>query len=152
MSHTALYYRKYEDTFYNVNHVCEQYISSDFSRQYTSLYSTLATVLSVPLIPTAVVCLRSQNSSTYWEGRSDMETLQRIYGISFPDSKMLKEWERFQEEARNRDHRKIGKVRRKEMKAARKCPDRMQNLLLAFVKSLHKCAVFLKELQTCQSV
>lgn len=50
-----------------------------------------------------------KNSSTYWEGRSDMETLQRIYGISFPDSKMLKEWERFQEEGRNRDHRKIGK-------------------------------------------
>ncbi|KAJ8340644.1 hypothetical protein SKAU_G00352770 [Synaphobranchus kaupii] len=50
-----------------------------------------------------------KNSSTYWEGRSDMETLQRVYGISFPDSKMLKEWERFQEEARNRDHRKIGK-------------------------------------------
>lgn len=41
-----------------------------------------------------------------------METLQRIYGISFPDSKMLKEWERFQEEAKNRDHRKIGKVKR----------------------------------------
>lgn len=41
-----------------------------------------------------------------------METLQRIYGISFPDSKMLKEWERFQEEAKNRDHRKIGKVSR----------------------------------------
>lgn len=39
-----------------------------------------------------------------------METLQRLYGISFPDSKMLKEWERFQEEAKNRDHRKIGKV------------------------------------------
>uniref|UniRef100_A0A4W6G5J5 threonine--tRNA ligase n=1 Tax=Lates calcarifer TaxID=8187 RepID=A0A4W6G5J5_LATCA len=30
-----------------------------------------------------------KNSSTYWEGRSDMETLQRIYGISFPDSKIL---------------------------------------------------------------
>uniref|UniRef100_A0AAX7U6B0 threonine--tRNA ligase n=1 Tax=Astatotilapia calliptera TaxID=8154 RepID=A0AAX7U6B0_ASTCA len=51
-----------------------------------------------------------KNSSTYWEGRSDMETLQRLYGISFPDSKMLKEWERFQEEAKNRDHRRIGKV------------------------------------------
>ncbi|NXF50228.1 SYTC2 ligase, partial [Oceanites oceanicus] len=50
-----------------------------------------------------------KNSSTYWEGRSDMETLQRIYGISFPDNKMMKEWEKFQEEARNRDHRKIGK-------------------------------------------
>lgn len=55
-----------------------------------------------------------QNSSTYWEGKSDMETLQRIYGISFPDPKMLKEWEKFQEEAKNRDHRKIGRVCLKE--------------------------------------
>lgn len=39
-----------------------------------------------------------------------MESLQRIYGISFPDAKMLKEWEKFQEEAKNRDHRKIGRV------------------------------------------
>uniref|UniRef100_A0A4W3KAB8 threonine--tRNA ligase n=1 Tax=Callorhinchus milii TaxID=7868 RepID=A0A4W3KAB8_CALMI len=50
-----------------------------------------------------------KNSSTYWEGKADMETLQRIYGISFPDGKMLKEWEKFQEEAKNRDHRKLGK-------------------------------------------
>uniref|UniRef100_A0A668AJL9 threonine--tRNA ligase n=1 Tax=Myripristis murdjan TaxID=586833 RepID=A0A668AJL9_9TELE len=50
-----------------------------------------------------------KNSSTYWEGKADMETLQRIYGISFPDPKMLKEWEKFQEEARNRDHRKLGR-------------------------------------------
>uniref|UniRef100_A0A8D0KED3 threonine--tRNA ligase n=1 Tax=Salvator merianae TaxID=96440 RepID=A0A8D0KED3_SALMN len=50
-----------------------------------------------------------KNSSTYWEGKSDMESLQRIYGISFPDAKMLKEWEKFQEEAKNRDHRKIGR-------------------------------------------
>uniref|UniRef100_A0A8C3VI84 threonine--tRNA ligase n=1 Tax=Catharus ustulatus TaxID=91951 RepID=A0A8C3VI84_CATUS len=50
-----------------------------------------------------------KSSSTYWEGKSDMETLQRIYGISFPDNKMMKEWEKVQEEAKNRDHRKIGK-------------------------------------------
>ncbi|NXS01959.1 SYTC protein, partial [Oxylabes madagascariensis] len=50
-----------------------------------------------------------QNSSTYWEGKADMESLQRIYGISFPDTKMLKEWEKFQEEAKSRDHRKIGR-------------------------------------------
>ncbi|KAJ6664306.1 hypothetical protein lerEdw1_008525 [Lerista edwardsae] len=50
-----------------------------------------------------------KNSSTYWEGKATMETLQRIYGISFPDNKMMKEWEKFQEEAKNRDHRKIGK-------------------------------------------
>ena len=56
----------------------------------------------VPLVP--------QSSSTYWEGKADMETLQRIYGISFPDTKLLKEWEQFQEEAKNRDHRKLGRV------------------------------------------
>ncbi|PNI43283.1 TARSL2 isoform 1 [Pan troglodytes] len=50
-----------------------------------------------------------KNSSTYWEGNSEMETLQRIYGISFPDNKMMRDWEKFQEEAKNRDHRKIGK-------------------------------------------
>ncbi|XP_078055979.1 threonine--tRNA ligase 1, cytoplasmic-like [Mustelus asterias] len=49
-----------------------------------------------------------QSSSTYWEGKSNMEMLQRIYGISFPDGKMLKEWEQLQEEAKNQDHRKIG--------------------------------------------
>ncbi|KAI1900384.1 hypothetical protein AGOR_G00049400 [Albula goreensis] len=50
-----------------------------------------------------------KNSSTYWEGKAEMESLQRIYGISFPDPKMLKEWEKFQEEAKNRDHRKLGR-------------------------------------------
>ncbi|XP_033044698.1 threonine--tRNA ligase 2, cytoplasmic isoform X2 [Trachypithecus francoisi] len=50
-----------------------------------------------------------KNSSTYWEGNPEMETLQRIYGISFPDNKMMRTWEKLQEEAKNRDHRKIGK-------------------------------------------
>ncbi|XP_069321905.1 threonine--tRNA ligase 2, cytoplasmic [Eulemur rufifrons] len=50
-----------------------------------------------------------KNSSTYWEGNPEMETLQRIYGIAFPDNKMMRTWEKFQEEAKNRDHRKIGK-------------------------------------------
>ena len=40
-----------------------------------------------------------------------METLQRIYAISFPDTKLMKEWKQFQEEAAKRDHRKIGRVR-----------------------------------------
>ncbi|XP_019764650.2 threonine--tRNA ligase 1, cytoplasmic isoform X2 [Dendroctonus ponderosae] len=51
----------------------------------------------------------TKNSSTYWEGKADAETLQRVYGISFPDNKQLKEWEKFQEEAAKRDHRRIGK-------------------------------------------
>ncbi|KAL3288602.1 hypothetical protein HHI36_003040 [Cryptolaemus montrouzieri] len=51
----------------------------------------------------------TKNSSTYWEGKADAETLQRVYGISFPDTKQLKEWEKLMEEAAKRDHRKLGK-------------------------------------------
>uniref|UniRef100_H0VDA1 threonine--tRNA ligase n=2 Tax=Cavia porcellus TaxID=10141 RepID=H0VDA1_CAVPO len=50
-----------------------------------------------------------KNSSAYWESNPEMETLQRIYGISFPANKMMRSWQKFQEEAKNRDHRKIGK-------------------------------------------
>ncbi|CAF1410559.1 unnamed protein product [Adineta steineri] len=50
----------------------------------------------------------TKNSSTYWEGDQTRETLQRIYGISFPDAKQLKEWKFIQEEAAKRNHRKIG--------------------------------------------
>lgn len=35
--------------------------------------------------------------------------MQRIYGVSFPDTKQLKEYKEFLEEAAKRDHRKIGK-------------------------------------------
>ncbi|UXI16010.1 hypothetical protein NH340_JMT01953 [Sarcoptes scabiei] len=51
----------------------------------------------------------TKSSSSYWEGKADAESLQRVYGISFPDNKQLKEWIRFQEEAEKRDHRKIGR-------------------------------------------
>jgi len=50
----------------------------------------------------------TKNSSAYWEGNANAESLQRIYGISFPDTKQLKEWKQFQEEAAKRDHRKLG--------------------------------------------
>jgi len=51
----------------------------------------------------------TKHSSAYWEGNSEAETLQRVYGVSFPDAKQLKEWKLFQEEAAKRDHRKLGK-------------------------------------------
>ncbi|XP_023320102.1 threonine--tRNA ligase, cytoplasmic isoform X3 [Eurytemora carolleeae] len=50
----------------------------------------------------------TKNSATYWEGNSEAESLQRIYGISFPENKQLKEWKTLQEEAAKRDHRKLG--------------------------------------------
>ncbi|VVC36880.1 TGS,Threonyl/alanyl tRNA synthetase, SAD,Beta-grasp domain,Threonine-tRNA ligase catalytic core [Cinara cedri] len=50
-----------------------------------------------------------KNSATYWEGNAKAESLQRVYGISFLENKQMKEWEKFQEEAAKRDHRKIGR-------------------------------------------
>lgn len=50
----------------------------------------------------------TKSSGTHWHGKLDAEPLQRIYGISFPDNKQLKEWQRIQEEAAKRDHRRIG--------------------------------------------
>lgn len=36
------------------------------------------------------VILSHQASSAYWRGNKDRESLQRVYGISFPDKKLLK--------------------------------------------------------------
>jgi threonyl-tRNA synthetase len=39
----------------------------------------------------------TRHSSTYWLADADNDTLQRMYGISFPDKKMLKVWKENQE-------------------------------------------------------
>ena len=48
-------------------------------------------------------------SGSYWRGDSNRQMLQRIYGISFPKKKELDEFLHLLEEAKKRDHRKIGK-------------------------------------------
>ncbi|XP_042297149.1 threonine--tRNA ligase, mitochondrial [Sceloporus undulatus] len=50
-----------------------------------------------------------KNASAYWQGDPSQESLQRIYGISFPSPGRLAEWEQAQEEAAQRDHRRIGR-------------------------------------------
>ncbi|MCX6149049.1 MAG: threonine--tRNA ligase [Ignavibacteriales bacterium] len=48
-------------------------------------------------------------SGSYWRGDEHNKQLQRIYGISFPKKKMLDDYLVFLEEAKKRDHRKVGK-------------------------------------------
>ncbi|MFA6907910.1 MAG: threonine--tRNA ligase [Candidatus Micrarchaeia archaeon] len=48
-------------------------------------------------------------SSAYWRADATKDNLQRIYGIAFPEKKMLDEHVRLHEEAEKRDHRKIGR-------------------------------------------
>ncbi|OPZ20503.1 MAG: Threonine--tRNA ligase 2 [candidate division BRC1 bacterium ADurb.BinA364] len=48
-------------------------------------------------------------AGAYWRGDEKNEMLTRIYGACFPDKKELEEHLRILEEAKKRDHRKIGK-------------------------------------------
>ena len=48
-------------------------------------------------------------AGAYWRGSEKNKMLQRIYGISFPKKSQLREYMNRLEEARKRDHRKIGK-------------------------------------------
>lgn len=48
-------------------------------------------------------------AGAYWRGDEHNKQLTRIYGISFPKKKMLDDYLVFLEEAKKRDHRKIGK-------------------------------------------
>ncbi len=49
-------------------------------------------------------------SGSYWRGDEKRQSLQRIYGVSFPKKKMLEEHLNLLEEAKKRDHRKLGKA------------------------------------------
>jgi threonyl-tRNA synthetase len=48
-------------------------------------------------------------AGAYWRGDEKRKQLTRIYGISFPKKKMLDEYLELLEEAKKRDHRKLGK-------------------------------------------
>lgn len=49
------------------------------------------------------------SSGAYWRGSEKNKMLQRIYAISFPKASQLEEYLNLLEEAKQRDHRKIGK-------------------------------------------
>ena len=48
-------------------------------------------------------------AGAYWKGDQNREQLTRIYGVSFPKKSMLDEYLQMLEEAKKRDHRKLGK-------------------------------------------
>ncbi len=49
------------------------------------------------------------SSGAYWRGNESNKMLQRIYAISFPKASMLDEYINLLEEAKKRDHKKLGK-------------------------------------------
>ena len=71
-------------------------------------FADLCTGPHLPSTSRLKAVLLSNISSSYWRGDSSRENMQRIYGIAFPSDKLLKEHIARQEEAKRRDHRKLG--------------------------------------------
>ena len=51
-----------------------------------------------------------KNSSAYWLGKDDNDSLQRVYATAFPTKDQLAEYIHFKEEAEKRDHRIVGRA------------------------------------------
>ncbi len=71
-------------------------------------FTDLCTGPHIPSTSKLKAVLLTNISSSYWRGDSSRENMQRIYGITFPSEKMLKEHVERLEEAKRRDHRKLG--------------------------------------------
>jgi threonyl-tRNA synthetase len=81
---------------------------------HVSLYrqGTFLDLCEGPHIPSTgrIKAFRLLNvSGTYWRGDARNRVLQRIYGTAFPDQQALEEFLHMLEEARKRDHRKLGR-------------------------------------------
>ncbi len=79
-----------------------------------SLYSqgTFTDLCEGPHVPSSgkIKAFKILNvSGTYWRGDARNQVLQRVYGTAFPDQKALDDYLHMLEEARKRDHRKLGK-------------------------------------------
>lgn len=73
---------------------------------------TLVDLCTGPHLPStgiakAFKCTKA--SAAYWLGKSENDDLQRVYGISFPQQKLLDEYVKAQEALAQRDHRNVGK-------------------------------------------
>ena len=76
----------------------------------------------------------TRHSATNWLGDTDNDSLQRIYGISFPDKKMLKAWQENQE--------KVGTA------FARKCLSKDVELFIQMAVTIHKRISFSEPIMT----
>ncbi|WP_028044120.1 threonine--tRNA ligase [Candidatus Stoquefichus massiliensis] len=65
-----------------------------------------------PHVETVKLCKNFKllkHSGAYWKGDKDNKVLQRIYGVCFPTPEELEEHLNFLEEAKKRDHKKLGR-------------------------------------------
>jgi threonyl-tRNA synthetase len=74
---------------------------------------TLIDLCTGPHIPSTKIIKAfkvMKNSSAYWLGNAENDSLQRVYGVTFPTKAEMDEYIKLREEAAKRDHRTIGKA------------------------------------------
>ena len=84
---------------------------SDGSRVTAYKCGNLIDLCTGPHIPSTKIIKAFKvlkNSSAYWLGKAGNDSLQRMYGITFPSKKEMTEYVHLMEEAAKRDHRTIG--------------------------------------------
>ncbi len=88
--------------------------AADYDRVSASIYEhgSFVDLCRGPHVPStgAIKALKlTSTSGAYWRGSENNPMLQRIYGIAFPDKKLLDEYLEKLEQAKARDHRKLGR-------------------------------------------
>ena len=94
---------------YKVEHI-EQDLEDGSITTYTQ--GNFTDLCKGPHIPSTGVikAVKLMNvAGAFWRGDATKDQMQRIYGVSYPKKKMLDEYLLMLEEAKKRDHRKIGK-------------------------------------------
>jgi len=104
----ALSYYKEENNEYKVE-LIENLIDGDITFCDHSDFTDLCRGGHIPNTGIIKAIKIMSVAGAYWRGDEKNKQLTRVYGISFPKQKELKEYLALLEEAKKRDHRKIGK-------------------------------------------
>ena len=88
-----------------INDLEDGHITTYTQGAFTDLCRGPHLLSTAPIKACKVLSVRS----AYWRGDEKRPQMTRLYGITFPKQKMLEEYLQLLEEAKKRDHRKIGK-------------------------------------------
>lgn len=105
----ALDFFKKVDDQYKIEIISELDENETISLYHEGNFTDLCTGPHIPSVGKIKYIKLINISGSYWRGDEKRQSLQRIYGVSFPKKKMLEEHLELLEEAKKRDHRKLGK-------------------------------------------
>jgi threonyl-tRNA synthetase len=104
----AIEFYRERDEIYKVE-LLEEIEDDQVSFYYDSRFVDLCRGPHIPRTGIIKAFKLTSSSGAYWRGDENKQMLQRIYGVSYPKKSMLEDYLYRMEEAKKRDHRKLGK-------------------------------------------